>query len=370
MANVLDYLAWRGDLSFAASPICEVDNLIYSMLSIMDYSDIVPSSVLGMPIKLEDCYKRYVEKYPNGEYFGQIFPSVTANVLRDAAQSERFRNSYMTAFRAENDEEAVSQFAAVTFVLPDNSIFVSFRGTDDTLIGWREDFNLSFMHPVLAQKKAVDYLTEIAAVHRGSIRLGGHSKGGNLAVYAAVFAPKEVRDRIIMAYSNDGPGFVEEVITSREFREMEDRIYTIVPQSSVIGMLLEHKEEYHVVESTISNGIFQHDPFSWSVLGTEFVHLEELSKKGKRHDRVLSEWLRGSSSEERQKFTETLFRVLDSTGAKTLSDLSVDSFGKMRDAIRAYTGLDRESKEHLTQLVKKLAEVNFKAPSHDVQRKS
>ncbi|MBQ4353272.1 MAG: DUF2974 domain-containing protein [Clostridia bacterium] len=359
MANLFDYLAWRGDLSFASSPFCEVDNLVYSMLSVMDYSSVVSPSVVGMPVKLSDCYTRYRERYPNGEYFGQIFPEVTANVLRDAAQSVRFGDSYLTAYRAETDADTVSQFAAVTFVLPDNSIFISFRGTDDTLIGWREDFNLSFMHPVVAQQKAVDYLCEVAAVHRGRIRLGGHSKGGNLAVYAAVHAPEEIRERIITAYSNDGPGFVEEIVASEAFRQMEKKIYTIVPQSSVIGMLLEHKEEYTVVESTMSNGFFQHDPFSWSVLGTKFVHLDGLTKQGKRHDRVMNEWLRSCTPQERKHFTDTLFGVIESTGAKTLSDLSVDTIGKMREAIRAFSELDRESKEHMLLLIRRLAEVGF-----------
>ena len=359
MTNLFDYLAWRGDLSFRASPFCEVDNLVYSMLSIMNYEGIVPSSVTGIPLKLSDCFEKYRQKYPEGEYFGQIFPEVTADILRDAAQSVRFGDSYMTAFRAENDESRVSQFAAVTFVLPDNSIFISYRGTDDTLIGWREDFNLSFMYPVPAQQKALDYLIEVASVHRGNIRLGGHSKGGNLAVYAAVFAPDDIRKRIITAYSNDGPGFVEEIVTSRQFREMESKIHTIVPQSSVIGMLLEHTEDYTVIESSFGDGFFQHDPFSWHIIGNRFVHLSELDAKGKKHDRVINEWLRSSTPDERRKFTETLFRVLDSTGAKTLSDLSVDTIGKIRDAVKAYSGLDRESKEHLVLLIKRLAEVNF-----------
>ena len=359
MTNLFDYIAWRGDLTFSASPFCEVDNLIYSMLSVMNYEGIVPSSSLGMPVKLSDCFKKYMQKYPDGEYFGQIFPEVTANVLRDSAQSVRFGDSYMTAFRSETDENAVSQFAAVTFVLPDNSIFISYRGTDDTLIGWREDFNLSFMHPVPAQKKALDYLIETASLHRGKIRLGGHSKGGNLAVYAAVFAPDEIKERIITAYSNDGPGFVEEIVSSPEFKKMESKIHTIVPQSSVIGMLLEHKEDYTVIESSFSGGFFQHDPFSWHVLGNSFVHLGELDAKGKKHDRVINEWLRRSSPEERRRFTETLFGVLESTGAKTLSDLSVDTLGKIRDAVKAYSGLDKESKEHLVLLIRRLAEVNF-----------
>ncbi len=360
MANMFDYMAWRGDLSFAVSPFNEVDNLIYSMLSVMNYEGIVPSAPLDGPIKIADCYKLYKERYPRGEYLGQIFPEQTARILQVAAASPRFADSYMTAFRAETDESQISQFAAVTFILPDDSLFVSFRGTDDTLVGWREDFNLSFMHPVPAQSKAVAYLEEIASLYRGKIRVGGHSKGGNLAVYAAVFAPPEVQDRILVAYSNDGPGFMEEIVESPGFKAMEPRLYTIVPQSSVIGMLLEHKEDYQVIESTVGNGLFQHDPFSWTVMGPGFVHLDALSEKGKRHDRVISQWLKGCSAEERQKFTETLFHLLESTGARTLSDLTVDSLGKIREGVRAYSELDRESKEQMTLLIRRLAEANRK----------
>lgn len=363
MPNLFDYFAWRGDLSFNASPFCEVDNLIFSMLSFMDLSGIVSDSIIGMPVKLSDAFEKYSKKFPDGERFGQIIPQATGDIFKLAANSNRFHDSYITAYRSETDEDAVSQFAAVTFVLPDNSIFVAFRGTDDTLVGWREDFNLSFMHPAVAQAKAVDYLTEVASVHRGDIRIGGHSKGGNLSVYSAVFAPDDIKKRIITAYSNDGPGFVEEVIESAEFKEMSSRICTIVPQSSVIGMLLEHMEDYCVIESTISNGLFQHDPFSWSVVGNSFVHLDELSKKGKRHDRVLSEWIRGMTVNDRRELTKTLFGVLDSTGAKTLSDLTVDKREKISAAIRAYSELDKDTKDHLIHLVRRLAEAGFNKKS-------
>ena len=245
----------------------------------------------------------------------------------------------------------------MTFILPDNTLFVAFRGTDDTLVGWREDFNLSFMHPGPGQLMAVDYLTEIASVYGGRIRTGGHSKGGHLAVYAATFSPKAVRDRVITAYSNDGPGFVREVIESAEFREMSDRICTFVPQASIIGMLLEHKEDYVVIESTVSNlnGLRQHDPFSWSVVGPSFVHLDGLSREGRRTDEVIDRWLEGVSPEDRRRFTETVFGLLEATGAKTLSDLSVDHVSKIGAAIRAFGELDRESKEGMISLVKRLA---------------
>ncbi len=357
MPNVFDYLVWRGDLSFEASPFSEVDNLILSMLSFINYTDIVPADPLGVPVRLSECLRMHREKYPNGEDLGFIVPEEVSKLFVRAAQSVRFRDIYAAFYKNETDDAEFMQFAAVTFILPDDTLFVSFRGTDDSLVGWREDFNLSFMHPVRGQETAVEYLTEIAALYSGGIRTGGHSKGGHLAVYSAVFSPDSVRRRVITAYSNDGPGFMREVIDAPEFSEMESRIYSVVPQASVIGMLLEHRGERRVIESTVSNlkGLLQHDPFSWSVRGARFVHLEGLSKQGKRTDEVLDAWLSGVSAEDRRRFTDTVFGILDSTGARTLKDLTVDRTAKIVSAIRAIGELDRETREKMLSLVKLLA---------------
>lgn len=359
MTNVLDYLRWRGDLSFEASPFCEIDNLILSMLSFIDYKDIVPESKLGMPKKLSECYEENRKRYPKGEKFGEIIPDSLNELFELAANSKRFSSVYVTAYSAEFDEENYMQFAAVTFILPDNSLFAAFRGTDDTLVGWREDFNLSFTHPVRSQTKAVEYLTDTASVFSGPIRTGGHSKGGHLAVYSAVFSPNTVRDRIITAYSNDGPGFMEGLLEREEFAEMKDKIVTYVPQSSVIGMLLCHSEDYRVIESTIENGLLQHDPFSWSVMGDHFIHLDSLSDKGRRNNEVIKKWLSGLSGEKRKIFTDALFNVLDSTGSKTVTDLGEGQIAKIGMAIRAMSELDRESKDVMNEFIRRLIEANL-----------
>lgn len=371
MPNINDYLAWRGDLSFDAAPFCEVDNLIFSMLSFIDYDGIVQADPLGMPVKLSDCYAAHRKKHPGGEEFGQIIPDINNDLFRDAAESVRFRDVYVTGYRYELREEEHLQFAAVSFILPDNTVFIAYRGTDDTLVGWHEDFNLSFTCPVMSQRLAVEYLEEIAGVHRGRIMAGGHSKGGNLAVFASVFARPEIRQRILSAYSNDGPGFLPEVTASPEFREMKPKIRTIVPQSSVIGMLLEHNEEFSVVESTLpdSVGLFQHDPFSWSVMGPSFVHLDDLSRQGKRHDEVISRWLSGITKEERRQFTETLFGLLQSTGAKTLTDLTSDQMTKLTAALKSFKELDKDTKDNIYRFVRSLLESTLESAMNVKKRK-
>lgn len=364
MPNINDYLDWRGDLPIEASPFCEADNLVLSMLSFLDFSDIVSPDALTAPVKLSDCWARFHERFPEGQDFGEVIPVFVNDTFERAAASVRFRDAYIAAYRDVHDEAEVVQFSAVTFILPDNSLFVAYRGTDDTLLGWREDFHLSFTHPVKSQSLALDYLVETASFYSGPIRLGGHSKGGNLAVYAAVYAPRVIADRIVKVWSNDGPGFMREVIDSPEFAAAEGKITTIVPQSSVIGMLLGHNDRYEVIESAVKNGLMQHDPYSWQVKGPQFVHLGALSPEGRRHNEVLAEWLDGIPAEDRRKFTETVFGLLESIGAKTVSDLSpndpVAFAAKAAAMIRQYASLDKAAKDNVYQLMSKLAEANFK----------
>ncbi len=356
MADFRDYIEWRGDLSFAVSPFNEVDNLILAMFSFIDFSVAVSPELVDGPVSITESLRAYRKKYPKGERFGQIIPQSVGELFENAAATVRFSDLYVAAARSVLDEDVGVQFAAVTFILPDHSLYVSYRGTDDTLVGWREDFSLSFESPVPAQRMASEYLEEIAGFFSGKIRTGGHSKGGNLSVYAATHVSKPVRDRIITAYSNDGPGFPAEMLFTEEYKELENRICTFVPQSSLVGMLLEHDDNYQVIESTMKAGIYQHDPFSWQVKGTSFVHRDKLSPEGKQNEEVVRSWLSHMSGEDRRHITDTLFEILESTGAKTLSDLAVDRFGKMITAVRTFSGLDRETRDNLFRFSKLLAE--------------
>ena len=359
--NILDYLDWRGDLSFRAAPFCEVDNLVFCMLSFADFSPAVSPDPTGVPAKLSDAWAAAREKYPDGEDFGEVVPRHVNDLFEKAAASPRFRDVYAAGFRNVIEESEVTQFAAVTFVLPDDSLFIAFRGTDDSLVGWREDFHLSFTRPVKAQQLAAEYVGEMASVFSGLIRTGGHSKGGNLALYGAAFAPEHVRKRITAAYSNDGPGFLSEIVESPEFRGAGSRFVTLVPQSSVVGMLLGRSERCEVIESAASDGIWQHNPFTWNVRGPSFVHLGGLSAEGRRHSEAFSLWLEGIPPENRRKFTDTVFGLLASTGAKTVSDLTKDLFGKLAAVAKSYTELDKEERDNLILFLRRLAEANFKA---------
>ena len=325
MANVMDYVDWRGDIPLSVSPFNEVDNLILCLISFIDLNGILPERACDGVITLEQAVARYLEAYPDDETpLGLIVPPQTRPLMRRLAESERFRHMRMRAFVDHIDENAQKQLAAMTFELDEKDIFVVFRGTDDTLVGWKENFNMSFLTAIPAQLEAVAYLNSVASdLPDRRILLGGHSKGGNLAIYAAIHASDEVKSRIVQVYSNDGPGYRREVVDSPEYQAMHERIINIIPQSSVVGRMLEHGERYTPVMSS-AQGLWQHDGFSWEVKGTSFVTAPSLSQDSEMIDQSLKKWTADMSDEQLEQLVDSMYRILTATNAKTLSELTRD----------------------------------------------
>lgn len=345
MAGILDYIDWRGDLTFRSDPLNEVDNEILSQLCFIDFEGIVPAAIIRSGAKdngvtLRSAAKQYLRRHRGEQaYIGAIVPSAIVTLLARAAKSHRFGNIHLYGYINHINDEQQTQFSATTFLLDDGTVFVAYRGTDDTIVGWKENFNMSFISPVPAQIEAVSYLESVASSLEGPIITGGHSKGGNLSVYSAVKCSPEVKERIKTAYSNDGPGFSSDFITSLDFENMRGKLRTIVPQSSVVGMLLEHEETYEVVKST-QNGLMQHDGFSWEVMGKSFVHLDTVTNESRLIDTTLKKWLNDMDTEQREAFVDSMFEALEATNAKTLTDLNSDKF----KLVKAWSGLDIETR--------------------------
>lgn len=363
MANILDYLDWRGDLTLKQAPFNEVDNLILAELSFLDFQGIVPGPGEGRSVELRWAAQRYFERFPDNEAhdMGVLVPDVIPQLLRKMAASDRFASMRLNAFVDRLDVVNTKQFAALTIECGDGTVYLSFRGTDDTIAGWKEDFYLACMAEIPAQKEAVEYAEKIARQYpRRKLRLGGHSKGGNLAVYAAVFCPTAVQKKVESVWSNDGPGFNSSLLEEPRHQRIAERITTIVPKSSVVGMLLAHDEDYEVVDSD-QQGLMQHDGFSWQILGNRFVHLRNVDFHGHLHDQVMREWLQNMSQEQREKFTDGLFSVLEASGAVTLSDLKDEGFKAAGAMVKAMKSMDKETREALNYAIKLLFRSNWKA---------
>ena len=365
MANIFDYMNWR-DISIEKVEFNEIDNLILSRLSYFPFDGLIEENE---EITIKESYIRYKDKGTTG----RILQKEDIDLFPVLANSIRFGNMKVTKYINKLDPIQEKQFSAITILMPNDTLYVAFRGTDNTIIGWKEDFNMSFSELVPAQTDAVIYLESVAEKYKNKIRVGGHSKGGNLAVYASTFCKTKVQDRIIYVYNNDGPGFCEKVINSNEYKEILDRVHTYIPQTSIIGRLLNHEEETTILKST-EIGIMQHDLYSWQVLGDKFVQ-DELTNSSEFIDKTITEWLREVGPEQREVFIDTLFEILGATQAKTLSEISSNKIASAKTIIKTYQNIDQETKEIINKTLKVLLDIgksNFsiKKPSITLIRKT
>ncbi len=316
MADLFDYINWRGDLSFSQVPLGPVDALIFSALSYLTFGGSVAERP-DIPISLREASEEFLTQT---DAVQRCRVKTDLSLLMAAAESERFGNTLLLQYRDILIPEEDTQFAAITFLLDNNSAFLAFRGTDYSLTGWKEDFNMTFREAIPAQLLAEQYTREISERYPMPLYLGGHSKGGNLAVFAAVKSEPQIRDRIRAVYNHDGPGFTDYVMEDPNYLEMEPRVTTIIPQSSVIGMLLEHREPYTVIKSR-QIGLLQHDFYSWLLEGPAFVPMEEVTANSKFLDLTIKEWLSGLTTEERNEIVDSVFDLLEIGNVNSVFDL-------------------------------------------------
>lgn len=352
MASILDYLDWRGDITFAERPFNEVDNLLLAELSYLDFGGIVPAD-FAATVPLSDAVAAFTKRTPHAD-MGVLVPDKIPGLAQKMAASARFRDVLLSGYVCKLDEQTETQFAALCAALPDGTVYAAFRGTDDTIVGWKEDFNMGFLPIVPSQREAADYLRAAAAAFPSQkLRAGGHSKGGNLAVYAAVWCGESVQDQLLAVYNNDGPGFHTSLLDRPEHQRIANRIQTILPESSVVGMLLEHEESYQVVRSN-QVGLMQHDGFSWQVKGERFEHLTELAEGGKIMDQTLRSFLRELTEPQRAQFVDTLFDILTCTDASTLTDLKEGGLKTASAMVKALQKLDKSTRKALSDTLKLL----------------
>ena len=351
MANVCDYVRWRGDLTLEQSEFNEIDNLILARFSYFPFDKIIEENEI---VTIKELSKRFSEqdvtKLP-------ILWKDDVELFPLMGDSKRFGGMLATKYINKIDAEQEKQFSAITVLMPNDTIYVSYRGTDNTIVGWKEDFNMSFKSHIASQISAKQYLEEIAKEYPSSkIIIGGHSKGGNIAVYAATFASQEVKDRIINVYNNDGPGFCEDVIETPEYQEILPRVHTYIPQSSIIGRLMNHKEKYTIVES-VQKGIMQHDLYSWQLLGKEFVTLKKLTNESEFIDKTIKDWLENVEPEKREQVIDAVFEILNTTEAQTMKELKANWFANAKTILGTYKNIDSDTKEMVWQTVNELLKV-------------
>ena len=357
MANIHDYLFWRGDLPIEQFTFNEVDALILAKLSYIPF-DKVSLSMESAPVSVRNAAIILLTQQDLEQY---VHFKDDIDLLRELSESKRFCDMKILNHANRIEEENQTQFSAITIQVSEGLSYISFRGTDATLVGWKENFNMSFTFPVPAQKSAVHYLEHVVNSIEGSFIIGGHSKGGNLAMYAAAFCSEEAQDKISAVYNFDGPGFDEKVLLTSEYQRICGKMMTFVPQSSIVGMLLEHEEQYIIVKSA-QTGIMQHDISSWEVERDRLCCLDHVTNTSRFIDGTLKGWLSDMDVSQREKLVDALYSILTKTQVRTIQELDDKWFECTVMILSALNTLDEDTRKLITDalsLLIKNAKKNF-----------
>ena len=349
MANMLDYLVWRGDVPLSVAPWDGVDGLVCATIGYLDFHG-------GQDSKgwtLEELNRIDAVREGNSSNF-----AARKELFQKMAESDRFGATRMHHAISLTDHEIEMQFSALCLDLPDGATCVVFRGTDNTIVGWREDFNMAYQTRVPAQEAATLYLKRAAELSERPLRIIGHSKGGNLAVYASACVAKKIQKRIESIWSYDGPGMNREISQSEGFERIRGKIHSYIPQTSIIGLLMDYYEPYTVVHSSAS-GISQHEPLSWQIYGPQFETMETIDHTAIVTRDTLHEWLQNSTPEQRADFVDTLFRLVHTTKATRMSDLTSEKLRSLLIMVGNRKEVNPETRRVFNRLMAQAVSLGF-----------
>ena len=332
--------------TFSEKGFSVLDGIVLSKLVYLKFDGIIPKEgiVLKDTFKAE-YYFDILDVFGHKEKFEKLY---TLMVL-----SPRFRDIKLKYFVNDSDEKAVKQFAAITYILGDK-IFIAFRGTDISIIGWKENFQMTYTYPIESQKEAKKYVEEVFKKEKKKMLIGGHSKGGNLSIYSAINVDKKIQKEILKIYSLDGPGFPDEVFESKEYKNIQKKIIKVIPRDSLIGIMFE-KDKYLVCKS-LEKGALQHEPFFWQVKDGDLVYFKTVSRASTNFNNVMKKWFDSATPEEREAFVEIMFSIVKNDHVPNL----YSKFAILQETpkfIQGYNRLEPEKKELVSSIFKNLANI-------------
>lgn len=350
--SIIEYAEKQLD-TFDKTPFGEVDSLVLSQLAYVHMDCLVGAVEY-------DCPPTPIKSLFKAEYFSKLFGDVregekNRSLLTALRANPRFRDIGVNYYINILDSELEKQFCAMTFFLPDGNIYIAYRGTDSTFTGWKEDYNLLFGNFIPGHHSALHYVEVVAARTKGGIYIGGHSKGGHLALYGASFAPADIQSRIIRVYNHDGPGLPANILGGEGYNDISFLVDTTLPRSSLFGLIFSNGE-YRVVKSS-RLGIMQHDPFSWEISGSGFVWEEAIHKSSVKMVDAVYELIQTLSEEDRQTFKNTIFDIFSSSEADSFQELSEKIFKESDNLIKKLRSIDRQSAENMKTVISEIIKV-------------
>lgn len=331
MGKILDYVRWRGDLTLDREPFNSLDAGLFAAFAYLPFD----SSVKGHT--LEAATKRLIQK--KTLIHSDKLEAELVNL------SDRYKNMHFLTWSHLSQKKPPVQFTAMTIELDSETILVAYRGTDGSMVGLNEDVDMSYQPEIFGQSVAADYLDKMAQAYPDKkIYTVGHSKGGNFAAYALYAASPSLQDRVIKAYSFDGPGFMKEMYNQIEFQRVIPKMMTYFPEGSIFGMMLDHPERVIVVKSRMKHLMKQHNPLHWEVARNSFVMAPGLSNASRIIRSTFISWNTKIPREKREAFWLAFFTALESQKITEASQLTTN---KIRGAIQfshAYLALDPDAR--------------------------
>lgn len=350
MANLIDYIRWRGDLSFSQDPFNEVDNLILCQLSYGDFKLLPELDQDFLPLK--KVYDLYKDRQASQEEERKSIPKQMAEkALEELVASKRYKDIKIGYYRHIVTKDPASQFVALTYLI-DGLIYICFGGSDNTLIAWKDDLYFSYDTGTKSQLLATDYLKDLASICSGPIQLGGHSKGGNLAMYAGIFADKKTKERIERIWANDSPGFTHHLAVNKDLLEIRDRIRLFIPQSSVIGLLMEQVVRSEIIRAD-AKLLDQHYLHTWQVLGNSLVREEGLSEDAIFIKTAIDTWLAQIPYDQRKEAIEGVFYSLEAARVATFYELQEGGLRSIKEVLKAAKTLPKDQYDLIVDLIGK-----------------
>jgi hypothetical protein len=338
MGSIIDYMNWRGDLTFETDPFNEADNLILNDVTYAHMENYVRPEER---ITLGEAAKRYLA--------GTNDPAFTLGVdsINNIGKTKRFKD--IVFYDLEAEVRPGCQFGAVTYELPNDTEYIVFRGTDESIEGWREDFETSY-HETAGQTLSYAYLERHIKENGKRYIVGGHSKGGNLAMYASMMLSDEKQDLIEKIYNFDGPGIAPEMLDREKFNRIRSKIVKYVPEYSVVGQLFKLKLKEIIVKSD-AKGLLQHNPTKWQIMRNEFVKTDKLDDDCVLINRIFADWIKSTNMKERISFTKVFFDQLKADGGEFIINIKGHTFGESIKMIKNFNSFEEDARRAFKKFI-------------------
>lgn len=359
--NMVSYAKQYFGLDYDRMPLTEIDSLILSQVVYYNYAGTLFD---GPEFKLRLC--DFLKEHPEGNKEWEMPMNEDDDLIRLLQMGGRHGNLFGCHFLAVKDDDAEKQFGALTFKIKEGLYYIVFRGTDNSVTGWKEDLNLSYRDVIPAQEDALAYARKVMDQYEGRFCLGGHSKGGNLAVYTAMNLPDEYQERLVAIYNHDGPGFAKHVYESEKYKKIRPMIHKTIPESSIVGLLWEEDDNYKVVKSK-TIGPWQHITYTWIVEDDKLLEIEDVDRFAKHMQKTLERWIDELEPEERKQFIDTVFDAISKTEMERFQDFGTETFKKMKRFVEGVAEMPKEEKKHVFQAFKQLLKISTEEIKDDIK---